>query len=330
MGFFSSLAGQYVVQVLVHSVSLALAVEALIKIWRIASPATRTQFRLLYLVMPLVGWPVYQLIWPTRGSPQFRETFAILDTQQWLALSFLGIPGWGWVCGFMTAGTLLFAFRALVPTGHRHLLGGTGGEAALVSPLADKLRNGLQGLGTLRRLGARVIDQAEPVAYLAGVRRVSLAVSVPLLEILDDEELAAVLAHEEAHALRRDNLRGWVLLLAGSFMFYNPVAVVALQRISQDVELACDDAAVAATGYTLALASALIKAARHTLGTTRGGGRYLLADALSRLDTRVQEVLIARRVRRLTDYRAPEAPPLKWLKLSLTVVFSAALLFFVV
>lgn len=98
MAFFSLQIGQYAAQVLVHSALAVLIVEALLKLWRIEAPRIRVHFRILFLVLPLVGWPVFQLLWPTRGSLEFRGTLAIFDIQQWLPLRVAGVPGWAPRC----------------------------------------------------------------------------------------------------------------------------------------------------------------------------------------------------------------------------------------
>lgn len=329
MAFFSSLAGQYVVQVLAHSVLMVLAVEVLLRMWQITRPGTRLQFRLLYLLVPLLGWPLYQLLWPARGSAEFRETVAIIDTQQWLPLWLGGVPGWGWVVGVMGLGTLLFVSRALVPTLQQGF--GTGGkETSLAPDQANKLKRSLRILDSVPGSDVRVVAEPWLGACLSGVHRPRLTISAPLVELLDEEEVEAVLAHEAAHALHRDNPRGWFLLLLGSVMFYNPVALLALQRISQDVEMACDDGAVVRTGRPLALASALIKTVRVNMGTVLESISPAPVMWLSRLDARVQRSLVVGRARRLSHYRAPDDVPLRRLKLSLTALLLAALLFFVV
>lgn len=330
MAFFTSSVGHYTTQVLVHSVLTALVIEVLLRLWRVGRPATVAQFRLLYLLLPLLGWPVYQLLWPARGSDAFRQQFALIDTQAWLPLSLVRVPGWGWLLVLMAAGTLLFVSRALIPTLYRHLLDGGGEEVDLDAPLAEKLRRSIRALGLGSALRVGVVDDGRPAVYVSGVSHPRLMVTVPLVDMLDEEEIEAVLAHEEAHALRRDNLRGWALLLLGLGMFYSPVAVVALQRIGQDVETACDDAAVNRVRRPLALASALIRTTRAATSTSWEAESLAVVGWPSRLNARVHRSLVARRVHRLARYRPPEDVPLKWPKLSLTALMLAGLLFFVV
>ena len=329
MAFFSLQIGQYAAQVLVHSALAVLIVEALLKLWRIEAPRIRVHFRILFLVLPLVGWPVFQLLWPTRGSLEFRGTLAIFDIQQWLPLRVAGVPGWGWVVVAAGLGAALFLGRAVLPTGHRYLAGRSGVATTLAGTLACRLRRSLTAAGDRVGGNARVVADESAVAYLRGVRRPRLVVSGRLVELLDEDELRAVLAHEEAHLLRRDNLTGWGLLLAGLLVFYNPVALVALQRATEDMEMACDDAAVESTGEPLALATALIKTGRYNAAGAAPGGRRPL-DWLPRLHARVSRTLVGRRVRRLIDRPTPGNLPLARVKLSMAVALTGALLFFVV
>ena len=229
----------------------------------------------------------------------------------------------------MGVGTLLFVGRALAPTLH-NLINADREEASPAPELVNKLNRSLQKLGNLPLSHARIVAGPWHGAYLSGVHRSQLTVSAPLVELLDEEELEAALAHESAHALHRDNPRGWSLLALGSVMFYNPVALIALQRISQDVEMACDDAAVVWTGRPLALASALLKTADAGIGTGQESAALTPVAWLSRLDARVRRNMVVERVSRLSHYSAPQDVPLKWPKLALTAMLSAGLLFFVV
>ncbi|MDP2727916.1 MAG: M56 family metallopeptidase, partial [Dehalococcoidia bacterium] len=87
-----------------------------------------------------------------------------------------------------------------------------------------------------------------PSPYLSccafGLRHQYLLVSRGLLEGLDDEHLEAVLAHELAHFLRRDQYLNLVILALRSFLFFNPLVHLLCREISQEQELACDALAI--------------------------------------------------------------------------------------
>jgi Zn-dependent protease with chaperone function len=106
-------------------------------------------------------------------------------------------------------------------------------------------------------LGAVVIEHAEPVLYcLPGARR-RIVISSGALRVLDDEQLAAALAHERAHLTQRHDL---VLALSGGLARAFPRVHVFTRAHSETlrlVELLADDVA-ARTSPRLVLAEALL------------------------------------------------------------------------
>lgn len=132
--------------------------------------------------------------------------------------------------------------------------------------------------------GVEVITDPEPFALTYGVRRPRVAVSTGLVEALSREELAAVLAHEQAHVECRDPLR--VLLAAGASVpgFWLPVLPALRTRFVIGRELAADRRAMARYGKR-ALAGALLKAVEVPAGAT-GMAEALAFDArLVQLET---------------------------------------------
>ena len=328
MAFFSSLPGQYVVQAFMHSVLLAFAVEAFLKVSKVERAATRIQFRALYLVLPVIGWPIYQLIWPSRGSAQFRSSLAIFDTRQWLTLSILNVPVWAWVSGLLGLGALLFFSVILLPAIKR-LPGSRRKSRRVTGHSPNKLVQNL-ALPNSANVDYRVVEDPMPRAQLEGIWRVRIVVTTGLIDMLDREELETVLAHEAAHASRRDNLMSWWLMITGLFMFFSPFSVLAIQRIGHDTELACDEDAAEKTRRPLSLASAIIKSARHTFGADWDTGGFKLTGWWNRADTRGRRAILVKRVRSLASYHAPKDLSFKWAKLALTGLMSATLMFFVV
>lgn len=94
------------------------------------------------------------------------------------------------------------------------------------------------------RPGTRVIDHSTPVAYcLPGAPRATTVLSAGLLELLSDEELAAVVAHERAHVSQHHH----VLLVAfsawRSALPWFPIATRAHEAVGMLIELLADDQA---------------------------------------------------------------------------------------
>jgi len=106
--------------------------------------------------------------------------------------------------------------------------------------------------------GVRVFAGHEPVAFCAGLLRPRVYVSTGLIAILGDEQLAAVLAHEQHHRRTRDPLRLAVVQAGARALFFVPVLRPLHGAYATVAELGADAAAIAAShGRCRPLASAL-------------------------------------------------------------------------
>jgi hypothetical protein len=124
-----------------------------------------------------------------------------------------------------------------------------------------------RGLAVLRPLPgfarASVVDADEPQAFCIGLLRPRIYISRATLELLDDDERAAVLAHEAHHARRRDPLRLLVARALADGLFFLPAVRRVPERYAALAELAADDAAATKAGGRRALASALLAFDQH-------------------------------------------------------------------
>lgn len=148
-------------------------------------------------------------------------------------------------------------------------------------------RRGLRLAGRAdARLGVIIVDHAEPAAYcLPGARRPVVLTSAAL-NILDDTQLAAVLAHERAHQAGRHHLLvSAAASLAAAFPRV-PAFCCARDEVARLAELAADDAA-AARSPRLAVAEALL-----TLGAAPSGAAALGAGG-STAAARVRRLIAA-------------------------------------
>lgn len=109
----------------------------------------------------------------------------------------------------------------------------------------------------------QLLDNAVPIAYcLPGARSVTVF-SAGLIELLDADELSAVIAHEHAHVAQRHDLlliafRAWHMSLP-----WFPIAYRAEREVGGLVEMLADDRArLTAPDATLASAIALVAGAR--------------------------------------------------------------------
>lgn len=149
-----------------------------------------------------------------------------------------------------------------VPTFHAPLLGAAAvaalvvlASAALCWRFAERLRRSLALAGTLRSLAAADVRDARlatvesevPFAYCVGLLSPRVVVSQGLLSRLTRGQSAAVLAHEQSHATRFDNLRQWLAALSVWFLPRRWCAPL-LQDLASAAEQASDTAAAIAAG----------------------------------------------------------------------------------
>lgn len=135
-----------------------------------------------------------------------------------------------------------------------------------------RLVNGLALDGQLPgRPDVSLLADERPEAFCAGWLRPRIYISHAALSVLRSAELEAVLAHEAHHRARRDPLRLAVAHVLARALFFLPVVRQLAERYASLVELAADDAAVAASGGNPApLARALL--ALTADGPARGVG----------------------------------------------------------
>jgi Zn-dependent protease with chaperone function len=153
------------------------------------------------------------------------------------------------------------------------------------------------------RLGALVVDHAEPAAYCLPGTRHPVVLTTGALRLLDDTQLAAVVAHERAHQAGRHHLLVALAALPAAAFGRAPAFRHARDEVARLAELAADDAA-AACSPRLAVAEALLAlgSAPATAPTLGAGGstavarvRRLIAapDPLSRAASTAGGVAVA-------------------------------------
>ncbi|MGI8783453.1 MAG: M56 family metallopeptidase [Acidobacteriota bacterium] len=104
-----------------------------------------------------------------------------------------------------------------------------------------------------------------PFLFVWGFQRSWLVVSSGLLQALTPEELAGALEHEAAHHVRRDNLIKLILEFCGCVSLAFPLSWRLLRWRAEQIEMVCDEVAVARTSAPLEIAAALVKLRRLTL-----------------------------------------------------------------
>jgi hypothetical protein len=104
-----------------------------------------------------------------------------------------------------------------------------------------------------------VIADPRPQAFCAGYARPRVYISQAALDLLSEDELDAVLAHEHHHRRVRDPLRLACGRILSQALFFVPALRALFRRYAELAELNADGAAVrAGAGGRAALASALL------------------------------------------------------------------------
>ena len=107
----------------------------------------------------------------------------------------------------------------------------------------------------------RVIHGLPVPAFTAGWLRPRIFITADLARQLTSDELTAVIAHEGAHAARRDPLRLSLLRFLADTLFYIPALRRLADDMSDEAEIAADDIAASGATTSVVLASAIIRLA---------------------------------------------------------------------
>ena len=116
----------------------------------------------------------------------------------------------------------------------------------------------LRAAGALSGTGAEVLQvpAGEALAVTVGVLRPVTVVTTGLRASLEEPQWRAVMAHERAHLRARDSLWGAVATACASILAFAPTAHLYARYWRDEVEVACDREAAAATSVE-AVASAM-------------------------------------------------------------------------
>lgn len=126
----------------------------------------------------------------------------------------------------------------------------------------------------------RLIDDAHPFALALPRRHGGIMVSTAAVELLSDEELGAVLAHEAAHLRQRHHAVSALVSTLTTGLRWVPLFAAVEDALGHYLEIAADDAARRTAGTT-ALAGALLTLGRY--GRHRDHSGEELAGALHAL-----------------------------------------------
>ena len=321
--------GGYFVLTILYSLIALAVVEALLLLWQICEPALVLKFRCLILILPPVVAAPFTLLFPDLRAALSVQDVALFESEKWLRLfGNNGVVLWLIFVLLAVIGLATFVFQMVFPVVRRHSRGGRQKEMQTwqyprLHEVILSISDSTEGLWR-----TVIIDDPRPLAYVRGPWRGRIVLSNALVDALDAEELEGVLAHELAHIRRGDVWFSWCIFILRGLSFYNPVSMLAFNKISLDMERVCDHMAVSITRKPLALASALLKVYRTTAGP-RGTWRWTARDRalalrLAAWQSIALQAFLQDRVKRIIG--KPAGPELGYANLRLALAAAASIL----
>lgn len=131
-------------------------------------------------------------------------------------------------------------------------------------------------------LGVVLVDYAVPAAYSISSRPPTVVLTSRALRVLDAAQLAAVLAHEQAHLRARHHLLQALARIARRTAPFLPLLRDADEQVATLIELHADDVAMRVSG-AVPLASALVILATAAAPDPSPGLSATSADVLHRI-----------------------------------------------
>ncbi|WP_068775886.1 M56 family metallopeptidase [Paenibacillus sp. FJAT-26967] len=104
-----------------------------------------------------------------------------------------------------------------------------------------------------------IIHQSQPLAFTMGLHKPCIILSTGLIEMLDEDELEAVIEHETFHQKNLDPFKIFVLKLISQALWFIPLTKWSYHNYKIMSELMADEFAIHRTGSELGLSSALFK-----------------------------------------------------------------------
>lgn len=150
----------------------------------------------------------------------------------------------------------------------------------------------------VRRLPEILMSEGVNSPAVTGAIRPKLLLPANFPAGLSGDEARLVLQHELLHIRRRDLWKNWLLCLLQAVHWFNPVAWVAVNRMREDCERACDEDVLARNGGDCLAhyGHALIKVAGGCGAREMQLGMLRMASTPSALRTRIRGIGNARRV----------------------------------
>jgi Zn-dependent protease with chaperone function len=256
----SSYWGMYAIQTVLHSLIASLISYCALLAWDFKTPHVKQRFFFMVIFLPVISFPLYQMLYPQRGDVYFRLD-SLLDSNKWFLMDISGIaPVLALFVVILALTSIVFVVQELVPIALNLLNQPRGGDESdddeVEEAVVLKVSEALTGL-PLNENSVEIISDDDLVLFSSTGFNPKIYVSTGLITSFSHDHLQAAFAHEIGHIQRS---RKPVLLFAyilRVLMFYNPIAMIEFRKLAQEEEKVCDDIAIALTGKPEALAEAI-------------------------------------------------------------------------
>lgn len=104
-----------------------------------------------------------------------------------------------------------------------------------------------------------IVKSKEILAFTTGIRKPAIVLSTALIDLLELEELEAVIEHETFHKNNHDPMKIFMLQLIAQSLWFIPLTKWCYENYKIISEILADEHAVSKMGSELSLGSALIK-----------------------------------------------------------------------
>jgi BlaR1 peptidase M56 len=137
-----------------------------------------------------------------------------------------------------------------------------------------------------------IVDSVVPIVAVIGYWRPRMVAASRVVDACTTEELACIVAHEQAHLAARDNLKRLLIAASPDALSWLPLGHHLAGRWRAASEQAADElAAGSAPRARLALASAIIKIAKLAIGTSAAPPTVSTLIDPDSIETRIQRLL---------------------------------------
>lgn len=324
--FFYSYPGMYIAQSVCHSIIAFIITDRAIYIWNIKNPLIRQRFRLIVVLLPVLSFPIYQIINPERNSISFRME-SLFDVNRWLNLELWGVQIGMFFIIILLITTFIFLFQELIPV-IKHTIESRNSEIEAIEPDKNSAVNhAVEGLSG-EKPKIFILDDNEFILFSTTGRDASVYLSKGVMNVLNTKQLQSAIAHELAHIERNKKPLLTAVFILRVLMFFNPIVLLGFRKIVQEEEMICDDMAVSLTKDPRALSESLKKIHREVEGITPAQFRKF-SDMKETLEQYSHNMHLRSRIIRL-EKRETNKEDAGWFEFALTIFTVIAINYFIV